>query len=354
MSRKKKKEKKTENRKRRHVELVTTQNVRHHRQTGFDSVELVHNALPELSLEEIDTSTQFLGKHLQYPMLISSMTGGYDEATVLNRELARISYEFQIAIGVGSARQALESDEHYLSYSVVREENPDGLVFTNIGAAEVGRLAREHKIRELVSIIELVRADAIIVHLNPLQELLQPEGTPDFRGVLRGIALCVEELGMPVIAKEVGAGISRDVASRLIDIGVRAIDVAGRGGTSWAGVEILRNDKKQQRTLDPFWDWGISTFDSLVEVAELKKHATFGLIASGGLQNGIDGAKAIALGADLFGIARPLMLALKIYGVEKLREEIHTIIEQLRYAMFLTGSKDLVALQKQPMRRIPY
>lgn len=343
--------KKTESRKRSHVELVASQDVTHRRQTGFEKLEFVHNALPELALDEIDTSTVFLGKHLEHPLLISSMTGGYDDATSINRELARISYEFQIAIGVGSARQALENDEHLRSYAVVREENPDGLVFTNIGGAEVGRLSREHKIRELSTIIDLVKADALVVHLNPLQELMQPEGSPDFRGVLAGITKCIAELGVPVIVKEVGAGISQQVAHQLIHVGVRGIDVAGAGGTSWAGVEILRQDKKKRHDLEPFWDWGISTFDALVEVAELRKKATFGLIASGGMQNGVDAAKAIALGADLVGIARPLIIALKQAGPDGLREAVRTVTKQLRSAMFLTGSKDLAELAKQPLRR---
>jgi isopentenyl-diphosphate delta-isomerase len=234
----------------------------------------------------------------------------------------------------------------------VRDENPDGIVFTNIGAAEVGRLGRDRKIRELLRIIDLVNADGLVIHLNPLQELLQPEGSPDFRGVLSGIIMCVSELGVPVIVKEVGAGISQAVAMRLVEAGVRAIDVAGAGGTSWAGVELLRQSKKRREELGVFWDWGISTFDALVDVAALRQKATFGLIASGGIHNGVDAAKAIALGADLVGIARPIMLALTQSGPEGVREAIRAVTTQLRCVMFLTGSRNLADLAKQPLRRL--
>ena len=342
----------TVSRKQSHVELVIRENVEHQTtHTGFDALRFVHNALPEISYSQIDASTQFLGKHLNYPLLISSMTGGYAKALEINQELAVIAAEFHLAMGVGSARQAMETDEHHETYRVVRREYPEGLLFTNVGASEVVQLGAQRKIKKLSRIIELIQADALIVHLNPLQELMQPEGNTDFRGVLFGIELCVKELRLPIIVKEVGAGISGDVAKRLLEVGVRAIDVAGAGGTSWAGVEILRHKKKDRAALEPFWDWGIPTVDALVEVAKLKEKITFGLIASGGITDGIDAAKCIALHADLVGIARPLLQALFAGGEKALRQKTETIITQFKQAMFLTGSSDLGALAKQPLHK---
>ncbi len=358
---KKTKEKKSEkvqseetvSRKQSHVELVSTENVEHKSiSTGFEGLRFVHNALPEIAYSDIDTSTQFFGKHLGYPLLISSMTGGYEDALRINRELADVAAEYHLAIGVGSARQALETDTHHETYRVVRREYPEGLIFTNVGAPEVARLGNERKVKKLSKIVDLVEADALIIHLNPLQELMQPEGDPDFRGVLFGIELCVKELGLPIIVKEVGAGISQEVAKRLLEVGVRAIDVAGAGGTSWAGVEILRHKKKDRAALEPFWDWGISTVDALVEVAKLKEKITFGLIASGGILNGVDAAKSIALNADLVGIARPFLKALIEGGEEALHEKVETILSQFKQAMFLTGAQDLTALAKQSLHRI--
>jgi isopentenyl-diphosphate delta-isomerase len=345
--------KKTSSRKRDHVELVIGRDVAHRSiSAGFDSLRLVHNALPEISFDEIDISTIFFGKHLAAPLLISSMTGGYRDALAINRDLAVAAREFQIAMAVGSARQAMEATSEHPSYTVAREENPDGLLFTNVGAAEVASLWREKKIGKLKVIVDLVRADGLIVHLNPLQELLQPEGNTNFTGVLAGIESVVKELGVAVIVKEVGAGISSAVAKRLLDAGVRAIDVAGAGGTSWAGVEILRRKKKERPETDVFWDWGIPTVDALVEIAKLKENATFGLIASGGIRNGIDVAKSIALRADLAGMARPLLKVLATGKQAKLHEKIESIIRQLRSVMFLTGSRDLGALAEQPVEKL--
>jgi isopentenyl-diphosphate Delta-isomerase len=349
----KKKELATISRKESHVELVTKENVAF-RQTsnGFDNLRFVHNALPEIALSDIDISTQFFGKHLDAPFLISSMTGGYPNATEINRELALLAKEYHIAIGVGSARQAMEDKSQHASYKIVRKTHPDGLVFTNVGAIEIARLTEERKIKKLQTIIDLVSADGLIIHLNPLQELMQPEGSTDFRGVFVGIETAVKELSLPIIVKEVGAGISADVAKRLLNAGVRAIDVAGAGGTSWAGVEILRHKKKERDALEPFWDWGIPTADALAEMSKLKDTATFGLIASGGIRNGVDAAKSLALRADLVGIARPFLLALTEGGSERLRETLQVILRQLRYSMFLTGSRDLAALSRQPLEKL--
>lgn len=349
----KKKDQDTVSRKENHVELVATGDVAFRNTTnGFDNLRFVHNAMPEIGLADIDLSTQFFGKHLDSPILISSMTGGYPNALDINRELAIIAKEYHLAIGIGSARQAMEDKSQHASYKIVRKTYPEGLVFSNVGAVETARLGEERKIKKLKVIIELVQADALIVHLNPLQELMQPEGSTDFKGVSAGIEAAVTELGVPIIVKEVGAGISLEVAKKLLNIGVRAIDVAGAGGTSWAGVEILRHRKKDRDALEPFWDWGIPTADALIEIAKLKDTATFGLIASGGIRNGLDVAKSLALRADLVGFARPLLLALTEGGREKLKETLETVLMQLRYCMLLTGSRDLSALSRQQLEKL--
>lgn len=349
----KKKGQDTVSRKESHVELVATGDVAFRNTTnGFDNLRFVHNALPEIGLGDIDISTQFFGKHLDSPILISSMTGGYPNALDINRELASIAKEYHLAIGIGSARQAMEDKSQHASYKIVRKTHPEGLVFSNVGAVEIARLGEERKIKKLKVIIDLVQADALIVHLNPLQELMQPEGSTDFKGVFAGIEAAVTELGVPVIVKEVGAGISLEVAKKLLNVGVRAIDVAGAGGTSWAGVEILRHKKKDRDAIEPFWDWGIPTADALVEVAKLKDTATFGLISSGGIRNGLDVAKSLALRADLVGFARPLLLALSQGGRVKLKETLETVLMQLRYCMLLTGSRDIAALSRQQLEKL--
>jgi isopentenyl-diphosphate delta-isomerase len=231
---------KTSSRKQEHVEAVLHQNVLFKRKTaGFEQWDFVHNALPELNFADIDTSITFLGKRLSLPLMISCMTGGYKDAERINRGLAEVCEEKRIAMGVGSQRQAMEDETFHRSFSVAREAAPSIPFVSNIGAAEV---AKKPNLTKLRRIIDLIQADALAVHLNPLQELLQPEGSPNFRGVLAGIERLEKSLGVPIIVKEVGAGISADVARRLLNVGVHIIDVAGAGGTSWAGVEILRSN----------------------------------------------------------------------------------------------------------------
>lgn len=348
----------TSSRKQQHVEITVSKDVTFRGKTsGFERYEFVHNALPELDLSEVNASTVFLGKAVSLPFLISSMTGGYKDAERINRGLATVCAQKNIAMGVGSQRQALEDTTHHRSYSVVREVAPDIPVFGNIGASEVARLKDASPLKRLA---DLIQADAFAVHLNPLQEFLQPEGDPRFRGVLDGIAMLVREMGIPLIVKEIGAGISASVARRLIDVGVRIIDVAGSGGTSWAGVEILRRNSERttkgaERGRDhapAFWDWGIPTADALNQVAELKaKTRGLFVIASGGLTNGLDVAKALALGAGLAGVARPMLKALEKGGTAGLSRELEAWEMELKGAMFLTGSKTLDDLRRQTLIR---
>jgi len=332
----------TSSRKQQHVEITLSKDVSFRgKTTGFERWEFLHNAVPELDLSEVDPSTTFLGKKLSFPLIISSMTGGYHDAIRINRQLAGVCARKGLAMGVGSQRQALENSKHHRSFSVVREVAPDIPVFGNIGAAEVAKLKDVSGVKKLA---ELIRADAFAVHLNPLQEFLQPEGNPQFRGVLDGIARLVRELGLPIIVKEIGAGISMSVA----------------GGTSWAGVEILRrgNIRKQRKygkggqtpSATAFWDWGIPTVDALRQVSSLKTESpSLTLISSGGISGGLDIAKSIAFGADLAAAARTFLRILESSGANGLMQELERWEMELRGAMFLTGSRTIPELQEQQL-----
>ncbi len=346
---------KTSSRKQQHVEITLSKDVSFRGKTsGFERYDFIHNALPEIDFAEVDPSTSFLGKPVALPILISSMTGGYKDALRINRGLAEACGEKNLAMGVGSQRQAIEDALFHRTYSIVREVAPQIPLFGNIGASEVARLRDVSPIRRLA---DLIRADGFAVHLNPLQEFLQPEGDPRFRGVLRGIEMLVRDLGLPIIVKEIGAGISASVARRLADAGVRYVDVAGAGGTSWAGVEILRRNGAQprgkpqrtQRDYAPvFWDWGIPTAEALRQTSALASRS-LSVIASGGLANGLDVAKAIALGASMTGVARPLLKALERGGPKGILEELKVWEMELKGALFLTGSRTLTELRRQKL-----
>ena len=347
----------TSSRKQQHVTLAVSKDVSFRgKASGFEMLEFIHNALPELNFDDIDPSTTFLGKSVSLPIIVSSMTGGYKDAERINRSLAEACAEKNIPMGVGSQRQAIEDSTFHRSYAVVREVAPNIPIFGNIGAAEVATLTTAAPVERLA---ELIRADGFAVHLNPLQELLQPEGNVMFRGVLRGIELLVKSLKIPVIVKEIGAGISASVARRLTDVGVRVIDVAGAGGTSWAGVEILRrgnsNNGKRAKTgsrdfARSFWDWGIPTVAALREVTPLKSRVRkLQVVASGGVGNGLDVAKALALGADLGGAARPFLKTLEAGGIGGLLRELTVWEMELKGAMFLTGSRTIPELQQQQL-----
>ncbi|OGU31374.1 MAG: type 2 isopentenyl-diphosphate Delta-isomerase [Ignavibacteria bacterium GWA2_55_11] len=336
----------TSSRKQQHVALTLRQDVGFRTTlTGFERWEFVHNALPELDLADVDPSTTFLGKRLRVPLIVSSMTGGYADALRINRDLARVCASRGLAMGVGSQRQALEDKRFVRSYAVVREVAPDIPVFGNIGAAEVAKLADAAPVQRLS---EIVHADAFAVHLNPLQEFLQPEGTPAFAGVLKGISMLVRNLQIPVIVKEIGAGLSAGVIRRLLDVGVSVIDIAGAGGTSWAGVEILRRPDTMRDPMAVFWDWGIPTVDALRQAAAIKDEGrAFTLISSGGITNGLDMAKSIAFGADVTGGARPLLQALDAGGIKGLERTVDAWTRQFTGAMFLTGSRTVADLRRQ-------
>ncbi|MBI3258431.1 MAG: type 2 isopentenyl-diphosphate Delta-isomerase [Ignavibacteriae bacterium] len=327
-------EKATQSRKQQHVELCVNENVTFHKKTnGFENYEFIHNALPECNFSEISTETNFLGIQCGMPLLISCMTGGYPDAERINRELAEVCENLKLPMGVGSQRQALENSSLHRSFQIVRESAPSIPILSNIGAPEVAMMQSSASVQR---IIDLISADALVIHLNPLQELLQPEGSPNFRGVLNSIERLVKELEIPVIVKEVGAGISGDVAKRLLSVGVSGIDVAGAGGTSWAGVEILRNEEKE--SISQFWDWGIPTAECLEQVTPLKSDYRFTIISSGGISSAMEIALSLALGADFCASARPMLTALMTGGQRLLYDVLDGLKLDLRRIQFLVGA----------------
>ncbi|TVQ09299.1 MAG: type 2 isopentenyl-diphosphate Delta-isomerase [Balneolaceae bacterium] len=317
-------------RKKDHVDLTVAGLAGYRKSAGLESVELLHNALPEVNLNDISLDATLLGRTFSYPLFVSSMTGGYDRATEYNAVLAAFCEEHNLPMGVGSQRAMLEQPALVDSFSIVRKHAPTAFIAGNIGGAQlIGGLPRS----QVDILTGSIGADAIIVHLNPLQELLQPEGDVNFKGVLDGIAALVDMSDVPVIVKETGAGISAAVAGRLLDAGVTVIDVAGAGGTSWARVESLRTD-----TESVFDDWGIPTVDCLLQMRSLRSR-NFGLIASGGIRSGLDIVKSSALGADFSASAQPVMKALAENGREGLVRLLEKWKSESRIALCLIGCK---------------
>jgi isopentenyl-diphosphate delta-isomerase len=347
----------TASRKKDHVDLCVNEHVTFRQKTsGFERISFVHNALPEMDFEEVKTEMTFLEKRVAMPLMVSCMTGGYAEAERINRELAEVCAEANIPMGVGSQRQALETTQFHDSFSIVRKVAPNIPITANIGGAEVAKSEVRTNLHRLV---EMIEADALTVHLNPLQELMQPEGSPRFKGVLAGIEDLCKTLGVPVIVKEVGAGLSSGVAIALMSAGVRIIDVAGAGGTSWAGVEIMRSkatahqvqNQIEDRYKEIFWDWGLTTLECLQMLEEVRKfHKGFRkevtVIASGGITSGLDVAKAISLGADVAAAARPFLQMLMDEGQTALAGMVRGWHYQLRATMFLTGVQSLGQLRQ--------
>lgn len=308
--------------------------------TGFERYRLTHQALPELDLRTIDTSVELLGRRLQLPLLISSMTGGTAAAAEINCNLARGAQAAGIAMGLGSQRAGLEQGETAYTFRV-RDVAPDILLFANLGAVQLNRgYGLDHCKRAL----EMIGADALILHLNPLQEALQADGDWDWRGLLGRIADICRGLAAPVVVKEVGWGINGETARRLADAGVAAIDVAGAGGTSWSAVESHRAPTEARRRLAlAFADWGIPTAEALQQARDAAPHLP--LIASGGIRTGIEAAKAIALGATAVGIAGPFLKA-AAESSEAVNAALDQFAAELRIAMFCVGAGALPALRE--------
>ena len=323
---------KTQQRKKEHLELcLDSKAILSPTGSGLGSYTFVHNALPDLDIDEIDTETTFLGKRLKAPLLISSMTGGFSLARTVNRNLAAAAQELGLAMGVGSQRVAIEEPSAAESFQV-REVAPDILLLANLGAVQ---LNYGYGLDQCRRAVEMIGADALILHLNVLQEAVQPEGNRNFSGLTAKIAAICRELEVAVVAKEVGSGISAEVAVRLARAGVKAIDVAGKGGTSWYAVEASRAAKAGQPVDVSFADWGIPTDQSLIAVREVLPEMT--LVASGGIRSGLDMAKAIALGADMAALGQPL-LAPALESAEKVVQSLRSIIYEIKVAMLCVGA----------------
>lgn len=302
----------------------------------FEAYVFEHEALPEIDMAEIDTSVEFLGRRLAHPLLISCMTGGTEEAARINRNLAAAAERAGIALGVGSQRKALEDPSQEATFQV-RDAAPTVPLLANLGAIQ---LNYGYGVEHCRRAVEMIGADALVLHLNVLQEAIQPEGQTDFRGLLPKIGEVARTLGVPVIAKEVGCGISGATARALAERGVRIIDVAGSGGTSWARIEGQRAGDVALG--ERFAGWGIPTPVSIREVAAV---GGLTVIGSGGLRSGIHVAKAIALGADLAGLAYPFLEA-ATQSAEKVLERIDRIVQELKITMLCTGARTIEQLQR--------
>ncbi|RZN13690.1 MAG: type 2 isopentenyl-diphosphate Delta-isomerase [Methanosarcinales archaeon] len=331
-----------------HLKLCAEEDVEARKNTmfslaGFGDIHLVHQALPEINKKDIDTSTRFFNRRFSAPIMIASMTGGHPDTFEINHRLALAAAELNVGIGVGSQRAAIEDPKQESSFKIVRDAAPDVFVQANIGAVQLTK----YGVRMAQKVVDMIDADALSIHLNFLQEAIQPEGDTDATGCLTAIRKVCSELSIPVIVKETGAGISYETASALVDAGVSAIDVGGMGGTSWAGVEAYRakdrGDVMSEHLGNVFWNWGIPTAASIIEC-----RGRVPVIATGGVRNGIDVLKSLGLGANLCGIALPLLkpaMKSKNHVIEILVQ----VIEELKVAMFLCGCADIRSVKNIPV-----
>ncbi len=332
-------------RKDQHLEVILAGKARHGLDGGFGGVRFMHEALPDLDHSKIDLGADFLGRRLKAPLLISSMTGGPARAEAINARLAEAAQHLGIALAVGSQRAALENDGAPGLDMALRLKAPDTPILANIGAAQ---LTRGFGVDEARRVLDMIAADALIVHLNPLQEACQPEGDRDWWGVGAALEALVKALDAPVVVKETGAGMSGATAKRLADMGVAAIDVAGAGGSNWATVEGERaTDEIDKVHAAAFGDWGIPTAAAIVEARLACPKTT--IIGSGGIRDGVDAAKAIRLGADIVGQAAGVLTAATV-STEAVVAHFQAVIRQMRTVCFCTGSANLTALKRAPLQ----
>ena len=335
----------TRERKLEHIEIVLGERVEGWVSTWLDDVVFIHRALPEADLGSVDMALEFLGKTLLAPLMITGMTGGHPDTVEINRALARVAEEYRVALGVGSQRAAIEDPSLEYTFRVAREEAPSIPLVANLGAVQ---LAKGYGVKEVRRAVEMIEADAIALHLNPAQEAFQPEGDTDFSGLIEKICSLAEEIDVPVMVKETGAGMSAEVVKPLYTCGIRLFDTAGAGGTSWVAVEMYRAERRgfktHGRAARRFLDWGIPTAASIVEVRSAAPDAT--IVGSGGIRSGLDAAKAVALGADVAGFARPALQAVASGGAKELRSLLETYLAELRTAAFLAGCSDYRCLRR--------
>ncbi|WP_136657151.1 type 2 isopentenyl-diphosphate Delta-isomerase [Nitratireductor sp. XY-223] len=335
------------NRKDEHLSIVLGQRQKKSTGTnGFEKIEFVHCALPEINLDDVDITTSFLGKRISAPILVSSMTGGPERAVTINENIARACEVLRLPFAVGSQRVAIEDGQDGGLGRSLRSLAPSVPILGNLGAAQFNRGFGP---AEALKAVEMIEADALYIHLNPLQEAVQPEGDRDWSGLFDKIVTVAEALPVPVAVKEVGSGISAAIARRFVDAGITIIDVAGSGGTNWAAVEAARmTDANEAALANAFSDWGIPTADAVFEARGACPDAT--IIASGGIRSGIDVAKAIRAGADIAGQAAGLVHAANA-SPDTLIQHFENAVRQLRIVCFCTGSANLAALRTAEIRQ---
>jgi len=337
--------KQTENRKAEHISICLDEKAQARKvTTGFEDVQFVHRALPEVDKAKIDVSTKVFGHKFSAPLIVGAMTGGTAEATRINAAIAEAVETLQLGMGVGSQRAAIENPKLAETFSVARKKAPTAFLIANIGGIQ---LVHGYGVKEVKKAVEMIDADAVAVHLNALHEAVQPEGQTTFKGILAKICEIAGEIDKPIIVKETGAGIAAEDAKKLENAGVKAIDVGGAGGTSFAAVEYYRSEASSVQHFlgKAFWDWGIPTAASLAETTQTVK---IPVIASGGVRSGVDVAKSLALNACLVSVCQPALEA-AVKGAEATEHMLSLLIDELRAVMFLVGAEKVQDLAKTPV-----
>ncbi|MCS6784175.1 MAG: type 2 isopentenyl-diphosphate Delta-isomerase [Candidatus Caldarchaeum sp.] len=327
-----------------HIKLSLERDVSYKKTTWLEYVELVHVAAPEVDPEDVDTEVEFLGRRFSHPFVIESMTGGTSLAEKINASLGEAAARFKIPMGVGSQRAGIVKPETAQTFRTARDHGPDAFLIGNIGAAQL----IENGVAFAQKAVKMIDADALAIHLNPLQEIVQPDGKARFRNFYTVLRRLKEEIAVPIILKEIGCGLSREVVETASEAGVDAFDVAGSGGTNWTLIEMMRADEvgasEKKSLAEVFLEWGIPTAAAVVEAVDATSRP---VIASGGLRTGLDSAKALALGASMTGLARPF-LEPATKSADEVLKVLNALSAQLRTAMFLTGSKNVGELKHAP------
>jgi isopentenyl-diphosphate delta-isomerase len=330
-----------------HIKICLEKNVMAREVTsGFEDIKFVHRALPEIQKKDIDTSIVIFNHRFAAPLIVGALTGGTTEAEEINANIAEAVEELKLGMGVGSQRIAIEKPSLSKTFAITRQKAPTAFLLANLGAPQ---LVKGYGIREARKAVKMIDANALVIHLNPLQETIQPEGETNYRGVIKKIREIAQNLEVPVIIKETGAGIAKEEAKKLVAAGVKGIDISGVGGTSFAAVEYYRaegaQNKFQQKLGENFWDWGIPTAAAIVEVS---KTVQIPVIASGGIRNGIHIAKALALGASLTSVSTPILRS-AVKGAEEVKETLSFFIKELKNTMFLVGVSSIKELKDAPV-----
>ncbi|NHJ04032.1 MAG: type 2 isopentenyl-diphosphate Delta-isomerase [Candidatus Heimdallarchaeota archaeon] len=339
-----------EKRKNDHIEICTDKkrNIEMEISTGFDDIIFVNTSVPDVNFDEINLETEFLGHKFAYPIFITGITGGVEEAKNINQKIAKAVDELGIGMGVGSQRSAIKNKSLIDTFNIVRQEAPNSFIAGNLGAVQLNYGFSSEDIQKA---IDMINADAMVLHLNPLQEVVQPEGNTNFKNLLPKIEQICKDIDVPVILKEVGCGIPNFDIEQFIEFGVQAIDIAGAGGTSWSKIEAIRAEKEGKisnaKIGELFGNWGIPTAANTFEASVYNEE--IGIISSGGIRNGLDAAKALSIGAHLVGISLPIIQIVNSGTEKQLIDYLKQFIQELKTAMFLVGAENLDDLKETPL-----